>query len=278
MYEYIFLFVIAWLWALFASIQDVKYTEISDWLTFSLLIICLGYRGIFSVVNGNMNFFIFGVGGVVLFTVLSYLFYYGNFFAGGDAKLLIAFGAVLPFEKFVDYAVYGGGFVFALFVVGAVYSLIYSIFLVGKNITRFKKSFGNNFAKNKIFIYFALILAVIFIFLNYVLSISLLVMGFLFLYLKTVEESCMIRLVKPKDLMEGDWIVNDFKIGSRLIKKSVHGLTEEQISFIRKNGKSVIIRHGIPFAPCFFFTLMAFMVFFFLGQASFSALFSAFLP
>lgn len=278
MYEYIFLFSIAAIWTIFAVVQDIRFTEISDWLTFSLLVICLGYRAIYSFYSGDMSFFLSGVGGTLLFLVLSYVFYYGGFFAGGDAKLLVSFGAVLPFEKIFDYVSYGGGFVFLLFFVGAIYSLIMSAFFTFRKFSVFKKGFSRNLATYKFGIYVVLALSVLLFMFSGWMFIGVLTMGILFLYLRTVDEYCMAALLSPNKLREGDWIVEDVKVGRNIIKKTVHGLTKEDIDFLIKHKKSVIVKNGIPFAPCF---LIAFgiMVFFFLELVDFSqviAYFSSF--
>ncbi len=203
MYEYIFLFGLALVWSLFAGIQDLKSTEISDWLTFSLLLIALGYRGIFAIANDRPDFFIFGVIGTLIFMALAYGLYYGHFFAGGDAKLLMSFGAILPFEKISDYALYGGGFLLVLLVIGAIYSLIYSTFLVYGNFERFNKGFRNNIFRFKLFIYGFVVIVVILFFVNYLLSFIWLIVGILFLYLKTVEEACMIKKIRPGGFTRG---------------------------------------------------------------------------
>ena len=74
----------------------------------------------------------------------------------------------------------------------------------------------------------------------------------------------MIKLVKAGDLTEGDWLVGDIKLGRGVIKKTVDGLSVNDILKLRKAGKSVLIKEGIPFTPAF---LMAFVVMVFFGAA-----------
>lgn len=269
MYEYIFLFLIAGIWTLFAVIQDIRFTEISDWLTLSLLVICLGYRAIYSYFVGDVGFFLYGLGGTVLFLALSYVFYYGGFFAGGDAKLLVAFGAVLPFEKIFDFASYGGGFVLLLFLVGAIYSLSMSVYFAIRDFDKFRKGFYKKLEYYGMRVYVVIAFGVLLFFFNRILSIGVFVVGLLFVYLRSVDEYCMTVLLLPNKLREGDWILNDIKVGNKTIKKTVHGLTKEDIDFLIKHRKSVFVKNGIPFAPCFLFAF-GIMVFFFLKLGDFS--------
>ena len=85
----------------------------------------------------------------------------------------------------------------------------------------------------------------------------------LYFYLFSVER-CMIKLVSPLKLREGDWLVSDVKLGSKVIKKDVHGLSLSDIEKLRKAGKSVLIKKGIPFTPAF---LIAFLVMVFFLEA-----------
>ena len=70
--------------------------------------------------------------------------------------------------------------------------------------------------------------------------------------------------VRTKDLEEGDWLEKDIKAGNKWIRRSVHGLSLEDIRLLRKYGKKPLIKEGIPFVPAFFITLIV-MVFFFLS-------------
>ena len=59
-----------------------------------------------------------------------------------------------------------------------------------------------------------------------------------------------------RELQEGDWLEKEVKIGSRTIKKSVHGLSVEDIRLLRKSGTKVWIKRGIPFTPAFLIALL----------------------
>ena len=84
----------------------------------------------------------------------------------------------------------------------------------------------------------------------------------LYSYLMALDK-CMIRLMKASELTEGDWLERDVRLSKGVIKKSVHGLSLEEIKIIRKENKKVLIKEGIPFVPVFLITLIL-MVFFYL--------------
>ena len=99
MFEVIFLFVLALIWIMFATVQDIRKREVANWVSFSLIIFALGFRFFYSLFSDmGFDFFYQGLIGFGIFLILGNLLYYGKMFAGGDAKLMIALGAVLPFS------------------------------------------------------------------------------------------------------------------------------------------------------------------------------------
>ena len=71
----------------------------------------------------------------------------------------------------------------------------------------------------------------------------------------------MIKKIKTNDLMEGDWLYRDLKVGKKLIKADWDGLTKEQIKEIKKRYKEIKIRQGIPFVPVFLISFL-FLIYF----------------
>ena len=266
MSEYLFMYFLAFFAVFFAVVQDLRTREIANWVTFSLIGFVLAYRAFYSIYSDDLMFFVYGLIGIVLFTGLGYLFYYSKVFAGGDAKLLFGIGGIFPYYSFYDYIYYGLGFVLLLFAFGVVYTLIYSLFLVGRNYSSFRKSFFEHFNKIKVYFILSLLLAILFylffpfagFYSSFAFSISIFLMPFLFVYVKAVEKSCMIKLVSPGELTEGDWIEQDVVVNGKTIRKNFAGLTYEQILLLRRHGKKVLIKNGIPFAPSFLLALLFF--------------------
>lgn len=266
MSEYIFLYIIGFIAILFAVIQDLRTREIANWLTFSLIAFVLAYRAIYSIYSNNFMFFVYGLFGIFLFVGLGYLFYYARVFAGGDAKLLFGLGGIFPYSSLFDYAYYGVGFILLLFTSGVIYTLFYSFFLVRQNYNDFKKSFVNQIKRLKYFFIVSIILAILVFFTRDVydsviiiniFAVFVLLSPFLFAYVRAVEKSCMIQLISPDKLTEGDWLERDVYVNGKVIKKNFAGLNFNQILILRKRGKKVMIKTGVPFAPAF---LIAFFI------------------
>jgi len=265
MEEYYFLFGLAIVWIVFAVVQDLRTREIANWLNFSLIAFALAYRAIYAAYTSNVLFFVYGLFGVVTFVFLAYLFYYSRIFAGGDAKLLMGLGGVLPFESAQDFLVIGIGFIFLLFLFGALWTLAYSLYLVNKNKKLFAISFKKGFKDHKKLFYYDAALVLVFLIgiISYQLYsilwsvILVAALPFLFVYVKAVEISCMVVLKNPKELTIGDWLEKDVVIKGKTIKKTVHGLSNEDIKKITKARKKVFIKEGVPFTPAF---LIAFIV------------------
>jgi len=274
MQEYYFLYAFAFAWMVFATVQDLKTTEIANWVSFSLVAFVLAYRGFYAIWSKDVMFFVYGLLGVIVFTVLAYGFYYMKVFGGGDAKLLIGLGGIWPYAVISDYLVIGIGFVFLLFAVGAIYTIFYSLFLVNKNQKKFVSAFGVEFGKSKLWLSLAVLVSVVFevaiwltIGVGYfsVLALIFILLPLLYIYTKAVEVSCMVVLKRPKELIEGDWLIDEVKVGRKMIRKSVHGLSEEDIRLLKKANKKVWIKNGVPFTPAF---LIAFVIMIFVLRYS----------
>jgi len=268
MIEVIFLTVLGLIWIIFAVVQDLRKREIANWLNFSLIIFALGFRFFYSLFSEpDFKFFYFGLIGFAIFFLIGNMFYYSKIFAGGDAKLMIALGAVLPFAVTLS----GNLSLFFIFiliflVVGAIYGFVFSIVLGIQNSAKFKREFSKNFSKNKKFFYLALFLCGILVFASFFfdLMIYLAIIVFIFPYLyfsaKAIDGACMIKEISTKKLTEGDWLYKGVKVKNKIIKSTWEGLTKEEIQILKKTNKKVLIRQGIPFSPVF---LIAYFVWFY---------------
>ena len=271
MFEVIFLFVLALVWIIFATVQDIRKREIANWLSLSLIIFALGFRFFYSLFSDmGFNFFYQGLIGFGIFLILGNLLYYGKMFAGGDAKLMIALGAVLPFSVIFNDNLKIFVLFFVLFLlVGAAYSILTSVYLSLKSFKRFKREFSKQFEKNKklsILVIFVALILVAFCFLDnlfFILGSIVFVLPYLYLYVKSVDEACMIKRVQTSKLTEGDWLYKDLKVGKRTIKSKWEGLSKAEIRLIRKKHRFVTVRYGIPFTPVF---LISFVILFYLWK------------
>ena len=271
MNEVIFLFVLGLIWIIFASMQDLRSREVSNWLSFSLIAFALGFRFFYSFFSaGDFRFFYEGVIGLGLFFIIGNLFYYSRMFAGGDAKLMIALGAILPlsgdlYENLRIFMI----FFFIFLFVGMFYSLIWSFVLTMRNFKSFKKEFFSILMKNRKRIYFVMFIGLVLMGLGFVQNLLFYLGGLFFLlpyfyvYAKAVDEACMIKKIKSSQLTEGDWLYRDIKIGGKLIKATWAGVNKKEINLIKKKYREIIIRQGIPFVPVFLISFLVLIYWYF---------------
>lgn len=273
MHEIIFLWVLALVWVVFAVMQDLKTNEIANWLNFSLIIFALGYRFFYSLFGGSFGFFYQGVIGLGVFFLIGSILYYSRVFAGGDAKLMMAFGAILPFSNnfYENFNLFTDFLIIFLFI-GAIYTLIISLRIALKNPRKFKKEFSKQFRKyRRVYTWilgFAVLIAlggVLFHWVLIYLGILFFIFPWLHVYAKSIDEGIMVENVSPKYLREGDWLYQNVKFKDKKIIPSWHGLSKKEISILKKRKKKIKIRKGIAFSPVFLITFLVLMFFYFSG-------------
>jgi len=249
MYEIIFLIILALVWIFFAVIQDLRTREIANWLNFSLIIFALGFRFFYSLFNLDFGFFYQGIFGLGIFFIIGNMFYYGKIFAGGDAKLMIALGTILPFKNnFYDNLNLFLIFLMIFLFVGLVYTLIGSLWFSFNNFKAFRKEFKKQLRKLKGSYFSGSLLAILLVFLGFVneiffsLGVFVFVFVNLYIYAKAVDESSMIRKIKIGKITEGDWLYQNMKVGRKTIKASWEGLKKKEIARIIKNKTFKVIK------------------------------------
>lgn len=282
MFEVIFLLALGLIWIIAATVQDMRTKEVANWLNFSLIIFALGFRFFYSMFSdAGFSLFYQGLIGLAIFFALGNILYYSKVFSGGDAKLMIALGTILPvsssFYSNLHYFVF---FVFIFFLVGTIYGLISSIIIMFKNLKEFRKKFKEIFGKNKKIIFLAMFLGLFFMIIgfSFILFSFIGVMAFLFpyifLYAKAIEESSMVQKIKTSGLREGDWLYSSVKIGKSYIEPNWGGLNMKQIKDIRKKYNFVKIKQGIVFIPVFLISFFLFSYGILLGIRILSFVFS----
>jgi Flp pilus assembly protein protease CpaA len=281
MQEYYFLFALTFIYTLFATIQDLKSREVANWLNFSFIAFALAYRAFYSISTSNSQFFLLGISGLGIFFVLAHLFYYSKAFAGGDAKLLMGYGIILPYSSYQDIIPTSLLFLFFLFLIGALYSMLFSIFIATKNKNKFEKEFKKRLKKGKYLVILSTILFIastLYAFINPLafLPALLFIIPLAYLYTKSLDK-CMIKLLPPNKLTEGDWLEENIKVGNKMIIKSVHGLSKEDIVLLKKYKIKTPIKEGIPFVPAFLITLITMVYVFLVLQLSPSEIISSLL-
>ncbi|MFH1326606.1 MAG: A24 family peptidase [archaeon] len=264
MYEVIVLFALGLVWIFFASVQDLKSREVANWINFSLIIFALGFRFFYSLFSEDFSFLIQGLLGLVIFFIVGILLYYSRMFAGGDTKLMISLGTILPFS-----GVFAENLkIFILFIIlflfsGAIYGLIMTLILSFKNFKKFKKEFLYILKNNKRILFSIMSIGILLLVLGFFetlffpLGILVFIFPYFYFYAKAVDNSCMVREMNVKDLTEGEWLYKPIKTGKKIIKPTWDGLTKQDIRAIRKKYKKIKIKQGIVFIPVF---LIAFLI------------------
>ena len=267
--ENLFLLVIGFIWIIGAVLQDLRRREVDNLWNFSLIAVALVYRLSASVYLSNYWFFINGIIGLFLFLILGNVLYYGRLFAGGDAKLLIALGTILPFSFnwITNFKIFGLFILFFL-IFGSIYVLIWALFLIGGNWNKFALEFKKYSYNYRKFIYGSLVIAGIWVIVVIltdivfiVISLIILLFPLLFIFAKAVEESCMVKSISVSKLTEGDWLYQDVIVGRKRIKSNWQGLSKDELQLLRKKYKrKVLIKQGIPFTPSFLFAFIGLIV------------------
>lgn len=259
------------------SITDLKTREVPDWVNYGLIFSGLGLNLLFSIIYSSSYFIINSIIGLAVFFGIAYIMFYTGQWGGGDSKILMGLGAMIGIDVgFKTPQFLLGFFINALFA-GAVYGLLWSIYLALKNRKKFKRELNKilankNVAKAKKFMLAILILlfaafffAELYYLKIFVLSLALILLTafYLWIFVKAIEKSAMYKFVEPSKLTEGDWIVHDIYVGKQYIcgPKDL-GINKNQIQKLihlhkKRKIKKILIKEGIPFVPSF---LAAFVI------------------
>lgn len=245
-----------------AAIFDLKTTEIPDKIPHAMILagvllyaveslLTLSYHPLLS--SFLSGFSLLGVG---------FLLYRTGQWGGGDAKVLGAMGFLLPNVSFVKTQLYFPlVYLINVFLVGAVYMIVYSLVLTVKN-RRIAKDFVKNVKSYSMLIFATLgILSTIFISISFYFSRSLLLAVYastlplsftllvylLWFFAKAVEKNFRKRIS-----------VNKLRVGDVLAGSKIwDGLSEAEVKKIKRSGrKYVTIKEGVRFAPSFLLALI----------------------
>ncbi|MFO8016935.1 MAG: A24 family peptidase [Candidatus Woesearchaeota archaeon] len=254
---------------------DIRTREVPDWLNYGLISIGLGVRLIYSLATFEWAYIFEGILGFVAFLVLAYVMFYAGQWGGGDAKMIMGLGAVFGLR--LDPSDFTVSFLINVFLVGAVYGLIWSAALAIRNWKSFRREMKRIthsrriMRARKILIPSAAVLLVIAFFVEdfflklllFALVALYLVTLYLWVAIRAIERSSMYKRVEPEKLTEGDWIVKDIVVdGKRITGPEDLGIDMKQIKKLMKLKKQnkvnkILIKEGIPFVPSFLLAFIA---------------------
>jgi Flp pilus assembly protein protease CpaA len=248
-----------------ASLQDLKRREVDNWLNLFLLVVSFSFVFFRAVLERDVAIVFHASFALVVLFVVMNVFYYGRIFAGGDAKLLFAMTVFFIGATFYGTLINIWMFVLFLMVAGSIYGLVYSFVLYFKDsrkanekIVEFVREVGFGAWAFGIF----LILLGFLYWAFFVFGVFVLLGLGLYVFAKGIEAAFMFRIVSGKDLKEGDWLVEDIKIGDKIIRADWDGLLLDDIEVLKKR-RFIKIKEGLPFVPAF---LIAFLLYTFFSD------------
>jgi|TARA_Y100000034_G_C6819589_1_gene368974 Flp pilus assembly protein protease CpaA len=268
------------IYLIIASISDIITKEIPDFLNYSFIGIGIFIYALKTIISNNNFFLLSSLITVGSFFILGLLMYYSKQWGGGDSKLLMGVGALLPLYpsliinnfQLKNSTFLGIDLFLNILIVGAIYTLIYAVYLIIKNKNQFFKKFKEIYSEKKIKLFehsvwtLIIIINIISFFLsknNYqritmlIFSLILLFLIYLIIALKSIENISMYKKISTKKLREGDYITKELKHNNKIIfKPTIHGINKKDIPIIQKYFKQIEIKEGIAFAPVFLISMI----------------------
>jgi len=277
---------VALLGGLIGAIYDLRTREVPNWINYFMILFGIGGYLIISVLDFSVLPFIRSVIVALAFYGLAAAMFYSGQWGGGDAKMLIGFGALLPvypalllnwFAPRLSFWPFPVTVFLNIILIGGVIGLAMIFFLISKRPKEFWEEFKSLSKSNQSWLKAVLLVLLIplvsWFFGTFVFLASLLAWAAIFLLLvsylaaKSVEKTCMIRSIRPSKLTIGDWLVEEVIIGGKVIcKPRGTGLLEKEIKELvtlekKDKVKGIRIKAGLPFVPAFFLGLVVSLVF-----------------
>jgi len=259
------------------SYTDFRTKEVPDWFSYGLIFAGVFLHVVYSAAIGSWTPLIYSLFGLAIGAGVAFAMFYLGQWGGGDAKMMMALGAIIGMEFSVSS--FFLSFLVNVFFLGAFYGLAYGAVLAVRNKKDFARQFSKNYHKNSfarnILVVFCALVVVSALFLPFQLKIYLALLAvitvasyFLFIFAKSIEKCCMLHKVNPSVLTEGDWIAKDvFVRGKRICGPKDLGVSLEQIEKLKKlRVREVPLKEGIPFVPSF---LIAFLFSYLFGNVLF---------
>ncbi len=258
--------------ALAGSITDLKERIIPNWITYSIIAFGLGGHLIVSLISKSFWPILYSLAGAAIFFIIAMLMFYTSAWAGGDTKMLIGLGSLLPtypliLLNWLNPALAIWPFMFTLWinilVFGALIGLAFGVYILIKNWGKFIARIKKIIVSYRLIIHLITITALIpvvtyFLKLQIALAIAFIwavcsIFFYLFIFTKSIEDISMYRTLNPRELTEGDWIVKPVLMGKRLVYSPERtGIIQKDINRLIKLGvKSVKVKEGLPMIPAF---------------------------
>lgn len=215
------------------SITDLKTREVPDYVNYGLIISGIALNLLFSIVYSSFSFIINSIVGLLVFFGIAYIMFYAGQWGGGDSKMLMGLGSMIGIDVGLKLNQFLASFLINALLIGAIYGLIWSFFLVVKNKKKFWKEFRRKLLEKKIVQTKRIILVLLIVFvvsflfarmfylkLLFLSAAFLILMTFyLWIFVRAVEKACMHKMVEPSKLTEGDWIAEEVVLKKKIFLK-----------------------------------------------------------
>ncbi len=261
-----------------ASYCDLRTREVPDWISYGTIFFGFGTRILFSLYAHSWMPLVSGLLGFLAFLVIGVVMYYTGQWGGGDSKIVMGVGALIGLRPYLHIPELLVFWMFSIFV-GAFYGMGYSIYLAAANKKKFLSEFREKRKKHTKKIIAAVVLSLIFFAASFRFSdpvmqttmlmfpLATLLLIYMWVFVKSVENSAMIKSVPVEKLTEGDWIVEDIVVDGEFIwgpkKLGIEKSKIEKLKKLKEKGKieRVKIKEGIPFVPTFFVSIILTYIF-----------------
>ncbi|MFA6072511.1 MAG: A24 family peptidase [Candidatus Woesearchaeota archaeon] len=260
----------------YGSYTDIKTREIPD--TLSIGMIFLGFAIAIGITIASWSYkpLLASLVGFVVCVLIGIAFYYTGQWGGGDAKVLMGLGSLIGINVFMlNQGIPELGLFFInLILFGAFYGIVWLLSLAIINWHLFRPAFREARRNAKmirlriiflglvvLFTLFVLILKPDFMIsiIVYLILLFAVISLYLFLLIKTVEKTCLLKKIKISKLTEGDWVVE--KVNMKNANKFIYtkiGITAKGIKMLKSSGKkNILVKEGIPFVPNFLIAYIA---------------------
>ena len=249
---------------------DIRTRLVPDWTSYFMLAAGLGGHAILSLLSQSIWPIVYSAAGAGFFFAIGYLLYRAGVWGGGDAKLLPAIGSLLAFSTSIAIWPLLVSFWLNLLILGAAFGILGMLILFLKHKEKTLHEFKLLINKFKLPFYSTIFAVVLFgtvsIFETMaIFGFLLAILCLLLFILKATEKAALHKSIPPNKLVEGDWLIDEIKIGNYCYTPKKIGIEKSDITKLielEKAGKlkDVKVKDGIPYVPAFLAALIVTML------------------
>ena len=243
-----------------AGYWDLRTSEVPDILVLPMAALGILIHAAESYVTGSYVPIVSCLQVGIAFTLFGIVMYYMGAWGGADGALLAAFGFLLPSApSFAAFTIFPFPLTLFInvFVIGALYSVIYLVALVyrsAKMRKKVSKEIRNDIRFLPIFIVPAALLVYMLPHAITVALAALIVLLFPLYRVSRAVEQSLVRKISTRKLREGDMVNQNIPF-LKISRRQLRGLTKKEVRAIRKRMKYVMVREGIRYSLTFFLAL-----------------------